>query len=300
MNLLHLKYFYEVARSGSFVEGARILRVSQPAISKMVKLLEEDLGAQLLDRTRQGVKLTEAGETLFQSASRIFTEAENAATQLKSEKRALEGEWVLGASDNIAIHLVPGVLGAFAQAHPGLRVGIFAGTSSQIKNELHYDRCQLGIFFTAVQGGEPFESRQIFETEFWVVMARKNKWIKGSTPTLAEVRKAGVPRIESRHSDYSGGFPAHFHSRKLGVTERPWMEVNHHEVKKKLVLDGYGYSFLTKHSVEEEVRSGALMKVSTARMPAPVYAAWRKGRAPGRATELFLESWRERLGTSAK
>lgn len=297
MNLLHLKYFYEVARTGSFMESARSLRVSQPAISKMVKLLEADLGVTLLNRTRQGMKLTEDGELLFQSASRIFMEAENAATKLRSAARELEGEWTLGASDNIALYLVPQLLGEFRERHPGLRVGLFAGTSSQIKDELKYDRCNLGIFFTPLKSSEPFEFQQIFETEFWVVIAKNNRWLKKPGLKLADLRKAAVPRMESRHSDYSGGFPAHFHSKKLGLTERPWLEVNQHEVKKKLVLGGFGYALLTKHTVEKEVKSGELIRVECQRLPAPVFAVWRKGQELGSASTVFLDAWKKTLGS---
>lgn len=296
MNLLHLKYFYEVARTGSFVEGARSLRVSQPAISKMVRLLEEDLGASLLVRSRRGAQLTNEGETLFQVAARIFTEAESAREQLQTARRELRGEWMLGASDNLAIHLIPELVARFREKHSQLNVGLFAGTSSQIKAELHYDRCQLGIFFTPLKASEAFTAKQIYETEFWVVIARENRWLKKKNLTLDMLRKANVPRIESRHSDYSGGFPAHFHSRKLGFTDRPWLEVNQHEVKKKLVLGGFGYSLLTRHTVEKEVESGELVRVECRRLPSPVYAVWRKGQALGAASEAFLREWEKQFG----
>jgi DNA-binding transcriptional LysR family regulator len=300
MNLLHLRYFYEVARAGSFVEAARTSRVSQPAISKMVRLLEDSLGVKLLLRTRQGAKLTEDGELLFQAASRIFLEAENAALKLKSAQRELQGEWTLGISDNLALHLVPELLGNFKEKNPALRVGLFAGTSAQIKAELQYDRCQLGIFFTPPKASEPFESKQIYETEFWIVIAKKNRWLKGKNLKLAELGKAKVPRIESRHSDYSSGFPAHFHSHKLGLNEKPFLEVNQHEVKKKLVLGGFGFSLLIKHTVEKEIKSGELLRVDCTRLPAPVFAVWRKGQELGRASEAFLSSWTKEIGSQAK
>ncbi|MGZ3695610.1 MAG: LysR family transcriptional regulator [Bdellovibrionota bacterium] len=300
MNLLHLEYFYEVARTGSFMESSKNLRISQPAVSKMVRQLEESLGVALLVRSRRGAKLTEEGELLFQTASRIFLDAKNAAEALNSSKRELRGPWTLGASDNIALHLVPELLGKFKEENPALRVGLFAGTSEQIKSELQYDRCQLGIFFTPVKASEPFSSRQIFETEFWVVIARKNRWLKGKKSKLMDLIKASVPRIESRHSDYSAGFPAHFHSARLGLSGDPWIQVNQHEVKKKLVLGGYGFALLTKHTVEAEVKSGELLRVECLKLPAPVFAVWRKGQEPGRASLAFLDAWEKSLGTRSK
>src|SRR5688572_8982890 len=160
------------------MESARILRISQPAVSKMVRLLEEDLGVLLLHRRKKGIKVTEEGEILFQAASRIFSEANAVSEKLRSKERAFTGEWNIGVSDNVAIYLAPRVLGRFKEKHPELRVGLFSGTSTQIKSELMFDRSQLGIFFTPIKVSEPFESRQIFETEFWAVIAKNNRWVK--------------------------------------------------------------------------------------------------------------------------
>lgn len=292
MNLLHLRYFYEVARTQSFTESSRSLRVSQPAISKMVRLLEDDLGQRLFERDRRGVRLTENGEILFVHASRIFSEAERARDAIASRgtPAPYEGEWTLGASDNLAIHLIPPVLGRFKEDHPALRIGLFAGTSAQIKTELHYDRCRLGLFFTPLRAGEPFEGRQVHESEFWIVIAVRNRWLKRGKYDLAALKRSRAPRIESRHSDYAAGFPASFQSQKLGLTTPPWLEVNQHEIKRQLVLQGFGFALMIRHTVEDDVRAGRLRRIATDRvLRAPIYAAWRKGRGPGRISESFLE-----------
>jgi DNA-binding transcriptional LysR family regulator len=78
MNLNHLRVFASVAEHGSLTRAARALHVSQPAISKQLGDLEEDIGAQLVDRLPRGVRLTAAGEVLFAHAQRIL-QAERAA-----------------------------------------------------------------------------------------------------------------------------------------------------------------------------------------------------------------------------
>lgn len=292
MNLLHLRYFYEVARTKSFMETSRNLRISQPAISKMVRLLEEDLGRMLFERSRKGVRLTEQGEILFETASRIFSEAEAGREKLLSDTEILQGSWSFGVSDNIALYLIPEVLGKFKEKHSKLKISLFSGTSTQIKTELQADRCRLGIFYTPPKASEPFEFKKIHETEFWIVIAKKNRWLKRTSMTLEDLKKVNVPRIESRHSDYSSVFPAHFHSNRLGLTESPWLEVNQHEIKKKLVLGGFGFALLTKHTVEKEVKEGLLSRVrSPLALPAPIYAVWRKERMTGRVSDEFLRDF---------
>lgn len=290
MNLLHLEQFYEVAKAGSVSTGARKLRLSQPAVSKSIKLLEEDLGVKLFERTKRGVHLTPAGTLAFEHAGRIFSEARHLNDQIQSERDTLRGEWCLGASDNLAIHFLPKFIAAMKNEHPALRIQIFSGTSSAIKEELYADRCDAGLFFTTPGTTEAFRSEEVATTEFWIVLGAKSQWARQKKKwTLADLRTGAIPRIESRHKDYSGGFPAHFHSKKLELPETPHIEANLHEVKKRLVQEGAGYALLVRHSVEEEVRKGILIRIPTpSALPAPIYWVTRKGRAPSRASSDFL------------
>jgi DNA-binding transcriptional LysR family regulator len=287
MNLGYLRAFYEVARAGSVTEGARRLRVSQPAVSKSIHLLEDELGARLLERLPRGIRLTAEGGVAFERASRIFSEADLLKEDVGRSAPVLKGAWSLGASDTLAMHVFPPVLAALKNAHPGLRISVFAGTSTQIKEEMLRDRCDLGVFFTPLKRDEPFEATACFETEFWIVAA----------PALftPRVLKQGLralkplPRIESRHMDYSAGFPAHFHSHALGLTSQPFLEVNSHELKKSLALQGCGYSLLIRETVAEEVRQGRLVRMPTPEpLRAPVFSVLRRGRSLGRASREFL------------
>lgn len=287
MNLGYLRSFYEVARAGSVTEGARRLRVSQPAVSKAIHLLEDELGARLLERLPRGIRLTSEGTVAFARASRIFSEAERLGEELQKPDSPLRGAWSLGASDTLAMHVFPRLIGGMKQAHPDLRVSVFSGTSTQIKEELLLNRCDVGFFFTPVRRDEPFEAEPCFETEFWVV---------GPPRILTpKVRRQGLralhalPRIESRHMDYAGGFPAHFHSNALGLSSPPFLEVNNHDLKKALILEGYGYALLIRETVADEVRQGRLVRIPTPKpLRAPVYRVLRRGRPLSRASREFL------------
>lgn len=291
MNLLYLKYFYEVARAGSVTEGSARLRVSQPAVSKMIRALEDDLGAQLLERRPRGVRLTAEGALAFEHAGRIFAEVRGLSENLRQSAPCLKGEWSLGASDTLAVYLLPKLLAKMKKTHPDLRVSLFAGTSSGIKEEMLRDRCDLGIFFTPPRADEPFEALPCLATEFWIVaapsLAPKSRKGASIPVPLRDLKK--LPRIESRHADYSGGFPAHFHSAGLGLTDPPYLEVNNHEVKKRLVIAGTGYALLIRESVEEEVQRGTLVRILTPKpLQATIFQVNRKGRALGRASREFL------------
>ena len=85
LNLLHLEQFYEIAKAGSVSTGARKLRISQPALSKAIRLLEESLDAKLFERTKRGVHLTGAGTIAFEHAGKIFAESARLRERIENE-----------------------------------------------------------------------------------------------------------------------------------------------------------------------------------------------------------------------
>src|SRR4051812_32435962 len=102
MQLNHLKYFYVVAREGGFTRAAKVLRVQQPAISKMVRMLEDDLGLVLLERYKRSVKPTKAGEEIFKRCEEIFRSVEDITTFSAREKSECQGPLNFGSSDSIS------------------------------------------------------------------------------------------------------------------------------------------------------------------------------------------------------
>ncbi len=295
MNLLHLEQFYEVAKVGSVSVGARKLRLSQPALSKSIKLLEENLGTKLFERSKKGVELTEAGKLAFERASRIFSESKALGEEIRSSTNELSGEWCVGASDNIALYLLPTVAARFHQQHPHVRLQLFSGTSNDIKNEILADRAQIGIFYTRPKNYEPFQTRQIGEAEFWIVVSPKLK-IDNRRPRFEDILQGRLPRIESRHKDYGSGFPAHFHARSLGLSHQPAIETNLHEIKKRLILEGIGYGIITKHTVELEVKSGKLLRIPSPKpLPAPIFLVTKKNRT----SDAIFRAWMKVLRTNA-
>jgi DNA-binding transcriptional LysR family regulator len=96
MELRHLRYFQAVAEELSFSRAAKRLRVAQPALSRAVKQLEHALGAQVLERTRHRVRLTEAGAVLLRDAGQLLQQVEEVARRVRRTASGEEGELRLG------------------------------------------------------------------------------------------------------------------------------------------------------------------------------------------------------------
>ena len=124
-----LRAFAAVARAGSFSRAARVLYVSQPAVSKHVSSLEAELGAQLLTRGRGGAALTPAGQVLADYVLRAEGLLANARRALASGADAEIGTLGLAASGIPGTYLLPEMLSRFHERHPAVEIDFRVSTS---------------------------------------------------------------------------------------------------------------------------------------------------------------------------
>ena len=122
MELRHLRYFVAVAEAENVSRAALKLRVSQPALSRQIRDLEEELGFQLLERSAKSVRLTEAGRVFATEAKAVLERAEEATKAARAVARGEGGELHLGYAPSPTAELLPRTLHAFQNAAPGVRV----------------------------------------------------------------------------------------------------------------------------------------------------------------------------------
>lgn len=131
-----IRAFVEVAREGSIRGASRALAISQPALTKAIKELEEGLSAQLFVRRSQGVALTENGESFYQHASLILEELRAAQDELLQRQGEQAGQINIGLGASVARSLMPSVICRFHQQHPLVKVRIMEGQLLAMINEL--------------------------------------------------------------------------------------------------------------------------------------------------------------------
>lgn len=113
-SLSSLRLFMQVAHTSSFSEAARNANVSQPALSRTIRLLEEDLGVRLFDRDTRNVRLTASGAALLPIVERLTADFEHAFTELSETFSGRRGRVVVGALPSLAARILPDALAAFA------------------------------------------------------------------------------------------------------------------------------------------------------------------------------------------
>jgi LysR family carnitine catabolism transcriptional activator len=136
-SLTSLRLFLQVASSLSFSETARGANLSQPALSRTIKLLEEDLGVRLFDRNSRNVRLTAAGAALLPIVERLTSDFDLAFRELTQTFEGQRGRVVVGALPSAAANLLPRVIARFRQTHPQVEITLRENLSGGIYQSLH-------------------------------------------------------------------------------------------------------------------------------------------------------------------
>lgn len=148
-NHLHrLPIFIDVVKKGSIRKSAMANRLSQPAVSRSIKLLEEGLGSALLHRSKQGIFLTAAGQQIFNSAEKILKELRDVEIRLQPEQD--ETPLIkIGAYDSVAVYLLPNFIREFKKRYPTTEIEIVCGRSAELLKLVEDEKLDFAICSTS-------------------------------------------------------------------------------------------------------------------------------------------------------
>ena len=180
-----LRYLLAVAEHRSFTRAAEALFVSQPTLSQQIKHLEEELGAQLLDRSGRSVRLTDAGVIFSDFAGRALRELEAGKRAIHDVQDLSRGSLRLGTTP-ITEHLASLLLDNFNLQHPGITISIQEMSQDQIESDLAADSIDLGIAFTSSMLNQNFsdelEVQFLFLQPLALVVGAQHPCAKRETP----------------------------------------------------------------------------------------------------------------------
>jgi DNA-binding transcriptional LysR family regulator len=145
MELRHLRYFVAVAEALSFTKASARLRVAQPALSRQMRDLEDEIGVDLLKRSPRGVTLTAEGQLFLEEAREMLRRADESVKKVRALARGEYGELHVGYAPTPTIEILPPALGAFQKAVPGVQVLLHDMSGDEIIDGLRRSTIQLAI-----------------------------------------------------------------------------------------------------------------------------------------------------------
>lgn len=293
MNTEWYRIFLSVARLGNLTKAAQELHLTQPSVSYAVKQLEAGLGVALFDRLSKGVRLTREGEALLDYVEQSFSFLAAGERHLRSLKELTAGELRVGASGPVIKHLLLPPLDRFHAEHPGIRIRLSQGKSSELRQRLLEGEIDFGLVHL------PFADPGL---DVLPLIDIQDCFVVGPAYGRLAEKPFDAAAIENTPLLLlsEGSSTRRFVERWLasqGVTAEADMELSSMDMLVELAERGYGAAFVTEAFVREELRSGRLLRLSTAEPipPRSVGIATRRGASLPVIAERFLGMLRPSL-----
>jgi DNA-binding transcriptional LysR family regulator len=291
-----LRAFCEVVERKSFSQAAERLGVTQPAVSLQVRSLEKRLGTQLLDRSGRRVEPTEAGMRLYRGAQRLLQLEDDLVSELAQEATGeLEGTFEIGASTGPGGVVLSRILCEFAEAHQSLHVALSVFDTQTVVERVADRTLQLGVVGAAPRHrGVEYEP---FFNDTVILACPPGHRFAGRTISLDELKRetlivmqvgAGVRQMIDDELHRAG-----LRLRDLDVR----IELGLQESVTSAVRSGYGVTFISRSSVENDLAAGTLVEARVAELvlEREIYLVRAAGRAETRAARTFVEFAKERV-----
>jgi len=250
MDLRGIRYFVQIAELGSITRAAQHLRVAQPALSRHVHALEEELGVPLLVRLPRGVRLTTAGRQFLEHCQRILRELGRAQDGLRSGGAAAQGRVILGVSPTTGPLLLPGVVERMRRQCPQISLKVVDGFSNQLYDWLQAGRADIAVLTN------PVGSRSVKLTplisEPVVVFAKAQGRVQKRFFTVAEM--ARTPVISTEAIRIIADEQLQRHRARVSIEA----EIDAVEAIRRLVLRGTSMALMPVSTFHEDVATGEI------------------------------------------
>ena len=253
MDFDQLASFLEVAKQQSFSRAAQKLFRTQPAISAQIRLLEQECGEKLFDRSGKKISLTLAGETLLDYAQRLHQLHRDALQAIAELGGTPRGKLQIGANEATCLYVLPQAFAVFKQNYPQVQISIYRNYSHKILQKVQDGAVELGILTLPLKANS-IEVMPIFKDEVQVVVPPQHPLANRKSVTLEEM--AGYPLIVPKT-----GYTRHMLERMLRAYRNRVqisMELASVETIKKFVGAGLGISVISRSYALPEVEAGVL------------------------------------------
>src|SRR6267142_723558 len=206
MELRHLRYFLAVGEALNFTRAAAQLRVAQPALSRQMQDLEDEMGVDLLRRSPRGVTLTAEGRLFLEEVRELLKRADESVEKVRALARGEDGELHIGYAPSPTVEILPPALAAFQKAVPRVKVVLHDLSSDELIAGLRDATLEFSIMvelFGAQTAGIEFELLRTYP--LCVALAAAHPFARLKSVALEQV--AAEPLVGLRRKDY----PEYYH-----------------------------------------------------------------------------------------
>ena len=202
MDLRQLRHFVAIFERGSFSKAAEEIFISQPALTRSLKMLEDGLGVELLERHARGTTPTDAGERFYHHAKSILAECSRArldAAQMGGGE--LVGEVAIGVGSLFAAHIIDDAVAEFGEAHPKVSIIVVQGFFEELITMLELGQIELVfINIPLIEGTESLSIEPLFKLETSVFVASDHPLALDASPSKQALAEAKWAIVDKPHA----------------------------------------------------------------------------------------------------
>ena len=254
MDLRQLEIVKVIADSGSFTAAARLLHVSQSAISRQVLLLEEELKEPLFVRLGRRVRLTSAGESLLQLSQRVLSDVRDTTAAIVEGHGRLSGTINLAGGMTVCLHVFPSLLKEYRRRHPEVEVKLTTGGTPHLLDRLRSGTVDVALLTLPVEGAD-FVQTPVMREELLLVGHRSHPL--GRKRRVKARDLDGQPLILFERGSSTRRVVDDMIAREQ-IRPTIVMETENVEILKALALIGMGMTIIPYQAVAREVRAGQI------------------------------------------
>lgn len=288
IDLMKLKTFIIAAENHNFTAAAKQLNLTQPTISHQIKILEQDLGVLLFNRSEQIVKLTEAGRLLLPWARKLIRQSIEIQELMSSMENKIVGQIRIACSTTAGKYILPQLAARFLKQVPGIQINILACTTDDIIPKLLKNEANLAVT-SSEKFNEGIESQEFFVDHMILIVPSRHPWATRKSIEATEILNEKIiirePTSGTRRVMLEELAKHNITLDDLSI----FLELGNAEAIVNTVATGYGISFVSKLAATYPLELGLVSEVHVKdlELMRKVFMVRKDIRTPNRAQEVF-------------
>lgn len=250
MDIQSLEALIAISAHGSFSAAAERLHLTQPAISKRIQNLEQQVGASLFDRDGRRIHLTDAGKLLLPAAQRILQEVDNAQRTMQNLNQQVSGTLTFATSHHIGLHRLPQLLSRFIESNPEVELDLHFQESEVAYQSILRREVEFAFVTLVSRPPRAIEQSVRWQDRLVYVSARNHFLARKKRLQLNELcyTRAVLPHESSATYQL---IHQQFAQRKLPL--KTTLPVNYLETIRMMVSVGLGWSVLPESMLDDRL-----------------------------------------------
>jgi DNA-binding transcriptional LysR family regulator len=269
LQISQFEIFIMVSRLKSFSKAAKLLYMTQPAISNHIQSMENYYGAKLFNRHSHGVSLTKAGEVVYAHAQKILSLHDAMEKEIDQVLNINKQNLVVGASSNVGNYALPCSIWTFKEKYPEVNIRLEIANSTAIIQQVLDNKVHLGVVEGPVEHKD-LNVTQVFSDQLIIIAPPINKWLNRDSLTLEDLRRESLI-IREEGSGIRQICEQIIAEKGIALQEfNIAAEMGSIDAIKSAVESGLGISITSRLSVQKEIRRGSLLAIDIEGIPSTI------------------------------